>query len=85
MLDAEASLREPLLAGRSPITGAGRNAEQEQQAYDEPPPDDGQVQAQYAPPPPDPADEIEHLAQLHSSGVLTDQEFSDAKAKVLGT
>jgi hypothetical protein len=40
--------------------------------------------AQYAPPPADPADQIEHLAQLHSSGVLTDEEFATAKAKVLG-
>jgi hypothetical protein len=39
---------------------------------------------QYAPPPPDPADEIEHLAQLHTSGVLTDEEFAAAKAKALG-
>ncbi len=30
--------------------------------------------AQYAPPPVDPADEIEHLAQLHASAVLTDEE-----------
>ena len=44
-----------------------------------------QDQAQYAPPPADPADEIEHLAQLHASGVLTDEEFSAAKAKILGT
>ena len=42
-------------------------------------------QAQYAPPPADPADEIEHLAQLHASGALTDEEFAAAKAKVLGT
>ena len=42
-------------------------------------------QAQYAPPPADPADEIEHLAQLHASGVLTDEEFTAAKAKILGT
>ena len=47
--------------------------------------DDQQDQAQYAPPPADPADEIEHLAQLHASGVLTDDEFSAAKAKILGT
>ena len=42
-------------------------------------------QSQYAPPPADPADEIEHLAQLHSSGALTDEEFAAAKAKVLGS
>jgi hypothetical protein len=46
---------------------------------------DEQDQAQYAPPPADPADEIEHLAQLHGSGVLTDDEFTAAKAKILGT
>jgi hypothetical protein len=47
--------------------------------------DDGQDQAQYAPPAADPADEIEHLAQLHASGTLTDDEFTEAKAKILGT
>jgi hypothetical protein len=41
--------------------------------------------AAYAPPPADPADEIEHLAKLHESGVLTDDEFAAAKAKILGT
>jgi len=42
-------------------------------------------QTAYAPPPADPADQIEHLAQLHASGALTDEEFASAKAKVLGT
>ena len=53
-----------------------------EQADDQAPADD---QAQYAPPPADPADEIEHLAQLHASGALTDEEFAAAKAKILGT
>jgi hypothetical protein len=44
-----------------------------------------QEQTQYAPAPADPADEIEHIAQLHASGVLTDEEFTSAKAKVLGS
>ena len=44
-----------------------------------------QDQAQYAPPPADPADQIEHLAQLHTSGALTDEEFSAAKAQILGS
>src|SRR5450755_3590034 len=57
----------------------------EQQADDQPPADDGQDQAQYAPPPADPADEIEHLAQLHASGALSDEEFTAAKAKILGS
>ena len=47
---------------------------------DQAPADD---QAQYAPPPADPADEIEHLAQLHTSGALSDDEFTAAKAKIL--
>ena len=57
----------------------------DEQAYDQAPAGDGQDQAQYAPPPADPADEIEHLAQLHASGALTDDEFAAAKAKILGT
>ena len=60
-------------------------AGEQQQDYDQAPADDGQDQAQYAPPPADPADEIEHLAQLHASGALTDEEFAAAKAKILGT
>ncbi len=47
--------------------------------------DDQQDQAQYVPPPADPADELEHLAQLHASGVLTDEEFTAAKAKIIGS
>ena len=61
--------------------------QQPEQAYDQAPapaPAD-EDQAQYAPPPADPADELEHLAQLHASGALTDQEFTDAKAKAIGS
>jgi len=55
-----------------------------QQEYEE--------QQQYAPPPPaaaaadapDPYAKIKELAALHEQGILTDQEFADAKAKVLG-
>jgi len=57
----------------------------DQSAEDEPPADDDQGQAPYAPPPADPADQIEHLAQLHASGELTDAEFTAAKAQALGT
>jgi hypothetical protein len=53
------------------------SAEQQQAAPQE-------ADAQYAPPPADPADQIEHLAQLHASGALTDEEFAAAKAKALG-
>ena len=64
---------------------ATRGGEQQQDYDDQAPADDGQDQAQYAPPPADPADEIEHLAQLHASGALSDEEFTAAKAKILGT
>ena len=67
-----------------------RKAEEEQEAYAQAPAEEQapagyQDQTSYAPPPADPADEIEHLAQLHQSGVLTDEEFAAAKAKILGT
>ena len=64
--------------------------DEEQSSYDQAPADDqapaedSQEQAQYAPPAADPADELEHLAQLHSSGALTDDEFAAAKAKIIG-
>ena len=65
--------------------------EYDQQAQYAPPP-----QQQYAAPPPQPAPapapadggdmsaELERLATLRSQGVLTDEEFAAAKAKLLG-
>jgi hypothetical protein len=54
---------------------------QEQEAYE-------QQQAAAAPPPAPPADdsmaELQKLAQMHSQGILTDEEFAAAKAKALG-
>ena len=64
---------------------AAKQNDEQQQGYDEAPADEGQEQAQAVPPAADPADEIEHLAQLHASGALTDEEFAAAKAKVLGS
>jgi len=75
------------VAGGAVAHHAARNAAEQQpddQAQEQEQPQE-QAQAQYAPPPADPADEIEHLAQLHASGVLTDDEFAAAKAKVLGS
>jgi len=46
----------------------------QQQAYD----------AQQAPAQPDQNAELQNLANLHAQGVLTDEEFAAAKAKVLG-
>ena len=68
------------LERRSLITGTKQSYEQ-QQADEEAPADDYQEEAQDAPPPPDPADEIEHLAQLHASGALTDEEFADGQGE----
>ena len=62
----------------------GRWAAQEQQQTAAAPPQ----QTYAAPPPPaqeaDPIERLKELGQLHESGVLTDQEFADAKAKILG-
>ena len=67
-----------------------KKADEKAQAYDQGPaeeqaPAEDQQQPASVPPPADPADELEHLAQLHSSGALTDEEFAAAKAKILGT
>jgi Short C-terminal domain len=56
--------------------------EQQQAAYDA----GMQAQAQQAPAPAqaDPNAELQNLANLHTQGVLTDEEFAAAKAKILG-
>ena len=47
-------------------------------------------QEQYAPPPPaaapapDPIEQLKQLGALHEQGILTDEEFSAQKAKILG-
>ena len=47
---------------------------------------DAQQYQQQAPPPEeeDSAAKLQNLAQLHTQGVLTDEEFAAAKAKILG-
>ncbi len=52
--------------------------DQQQASYDS----GAQAQAQQAAP--DPTAELQNLASLHSQGVLTDEEFAAAKAKILG-
>ena len=67
---------------------AAQDAPPEQQ-YAPPPPAPAPAPV-YAPPPPaaspqdDSMAELQNLAQLHSQGVLTDEEFAAAKAKALG-
>ena len=67
-----------------------------QQDYQQPPPQYQQPPPQYQqpyqpPPPPAPAasspmiDQLNQLADLHQQGVLTDEEFAAAKAKLFGS
>jgi Short C-terminal domain len=82
--------RRALIAGAAIAHHEDRKYAQAQQpAYDEAPPSEASPAyappPQYAPPPPSPTDELEHLAQLHTSGALTDEEFAAAKANVLGS
>jgi Short C-terminal domain len=51
---------------------------QREQAYQEAAPS-----APAAPAPPDPIAQLKELADLHTSGVLTDEEFAAEKAKIL--
>jgi membrane protease subunit (stomatin/prohibitin family) len=61
---------------------AGKWADQEQQQYEQQ--QQQQPAMQEAPPPQaDPMEKLRELGQLHESGVLTDEEFAAAKAKVL--
>ena len=43
-----------------------------------------QAMAEQAQPASDPNAELQNLANLHAQGVLTDEEFAAAKAKILG-
>ena len=63
---------------------SGRVQRRQAARYDE---QDAQQYQQEAPPPEtedDAAAQLQNLAQLHSQGVLTDEEFAAAKAKILG-
>jgi membrane protease subunit (stomatin/prohibitin family) len=64
---------------------SGRVQRRQAARYDE---QDAQQQQQYQQAPPEPEDDpnaqLQNLAQLHTQGVLTDEEFAAAKAKILG-
>jgi ABC-type xylose transport system substrate-binding protein len=63
-----------------------RWAQDDQAAYDQQTAQQPQqdYQAQQAPPADDNTAELQNLAQLHTQGVLTDEEFAAAKAKLRG-
>ena len=63
-------------------------AAQDAQAAAAPPAGEAPAPPPPPPPPPaaqaDPTAELTQLAQLHSQGILTDEEFSAKKAQILG-
>lgn len=67
---------------------ARRQAARYDQQYAQEPQQYTQEPQQYAPEAPDAEDDeteqLQKLAALHTQGVLTDEEFSAAKAKILG-
>ena len=65
------------VSGRVARRQQGRWAEQEQQQAPAPAP------AAAPAPQPDPMAKLKELGELHDSGVLTDEEFTAAKAKIL--
>ena len=71
------------VSGRVQRRQAARYDQQDQQQYDQ----QQQQYEQQAPPPAEEDDsttQLQNLAQLHTQGVLTDEEFAAAKAKILG-
>jgi hypothetical protein len=67
------------VSGRVARRQNARWAEQDQAAYDQ-----QQAAAPPAPAENDATAELQNLANLHAQGVLTDEEFAAAKAKILG-
>ena len=72
------------VSGRVARRQNARWADEDQAAYDQQMAQQPAPQAQQAPPADDKTAELQNLAQLHSQGVLTDEEFAAAKAKLLG-
>jgi membrane protease subunit (stomatin/prohibitin family) len=66
------------VSGRVQRRQAAKYDAQDQQQY-------AQQEPQYAPEPEDDSTaQLQKLAALHTQGVLTDEEFAAAKAKILG-
>jgi membrane protease subunit (stomatin/prohibitin family) len=72
------------VSGRVARRQNARWAEEDQAAYDQQTAQQQAPQAQQAPPADDKTAELQNLAALHTQGVLTDEEFAAAKAKLLG-
>ena len=61
-----------------------RWAARDQAAYEQQVGQQAMAQQAAAPPASDPNAELQNLANLHAQGILTDEEFAAAKAKILG-
>jgi membrane protease subunit (stomatin/prohibitin family) len=61
-----------------------RWAAEDQAQYEQQMGQQAMAQQQQAAPASDPNAELQNLANLHTQGVLTDEEFAAAKAKILG-
>jgi membrane protease subunit (stomatin/prohibitin family) len=68
------------VSGRVQRRQAAKWDQQDQQQYAQ----DQPQYAQEAPPEDDSTAQLQKLAALHTQGVLTDEEFAAAKAKILG-
>ncbi len=71
-------------AGRDAQIAADRNAAYQQDVQQQAPPPPPAPVAAAAPAEETPADQITRLGELKAQGLLTDEEFAAAKAKVLG-
>ena len=73
------------VSGRVARRQAARYDQQDAQQYAPEPQQSAPEPQQYAPEPEDDdTAQLQKLAALHTQGVLTDEEFSAAKAKILG-
>ena len=78
------------VSGRVHRRQANKWDQQDQQQYEQQQYEQQQQQPQYAPAAPaappedDDTAQLQKLAALHTQGVLTDEEFAAAKAKILG-
>ncbi len=73
------------VSGRVQRRQANKWDQQDQEQYDQQQQDAQQQAPAPAPAPEDDTTErLQNLAQLHTQGVLTDEEFASAKAKILG-
>jgi len=77
--------RRTMLVAGGVAYAAGRRARQGGEPEDEQGYEEDEQGYDAAAPAGDATSELERLASMHDSGVLSDEEFTAAKAKVLGT